>query len=327
MSARARAPYKILREGDFILWTAASNYLGQFLEFLHNILFGSWGWAIVALTVIFRLVTHPLNAKQMRSMQQMQRLQPRLKVLQEKYADDREALSRETMALYREHKVNPASGCLPLLIQLPVLILLFNVLRASAAKFGEQTFFGVPLAGTVLSALAKAVGHEGASNPLIGVGEAFRAVSANPAGLRHATVYLPILLLLALIVFLTWYQQKLTSSDNPQMASMGVIMPIFMGFICLSMPGGLLVYWMLSSLFAVLQQMYTVRKVAKEEKPVLYAERPREGETAKKAVYAPKRKGGSAAPRKGDGADIPAAGQKQSSFVYDDDSFIPRRSK
>ena len=312
------------------MWSAASNYLGQFLEFLHNILFGSWGWAIVALTVIFRLVTHPLNAKQMRSMQQMQRLQPRLKVLQEKYKDDREALSRETMALYKENKVNPASGCLPLLIQLPVLILLFNVLRDSAAKFGNDTFFGVPLAGTVLTALAKAVGFAGADNPMLGIGEAFKAVSANPAGLKNVMVYLPIVILLALIVFLTWYQQKLTSNDNPQMATMGIIMPIFMGFICISMPGGLLVYWMLSSLFAVIQQKYTVSKVAKEEKPVLYAERPRDGETAKKAEFAakPARKTSAPAPKKDSFADIPSSSDK-TAFVYedDDDSFIPRRKK
>ena len=311
------------------MWSAASNYLAQFLEFLHNILFGSWGWAIVALTVIFRLVTHPLNAKQMRSMQQMQRLQPRLKVLQEKYKDDKEALSRETMALYKENKVNPASGCLPLLVQLPVLILLFNVLRDSAAKFGTDTFFGVPLAGTVLTGLAKAVGFEGWNNPLLGIGETFKAVAANPKGLVNVGAYLPILILLILIVFLTWYQQKLTSNDNPQMAMMGTIMPIFMGFICISMPGGLLIYWMLSSLFAVIQQKYTVNKVAKEEKPVLYAERPREGEAAKKAEFTakPARKPAPAA-KKDSWNDIPASSGKAEAFEYeDDDSFIPRRKK
>lgn len=310
------------------MWSAASNYLAQFLEFLHNILFGSWGWAIVALTVIFRLVTHPLNAKQMRSMQQMQRLQPRLKVLQEKYKDDKEALSRETMALYREHKVNPASGCLPLLVQLPVLILLFNVLRDSAAKFGTDTFFGVPLAGTVLTGLANAVGYEGAANPLLGIGETFKAVAANPKGLVNVGAYLPILILLALIVFLTWYQQKLTGNDNPQMAMMGTIMPIFMGFICISMPGGLLIYWMLSSLFAVIQQKYTVSKVAKEEKPVLYAERPRDGETAKKAEFAAKPARKPAPAKKESYADIPVSSGKAEAFEYeDDDSFIPRRKK
>ena len=286
------------------MWSAASNYLGQFLEFLHNILFGSWGWAIVALTVIFRLVTHPLNAKQMRSMQQMQRLQPRLKVLQEKYKDDKEALSRETMALYKENKVNPASGCLPLLIQLPVLILLFNVLRDSASKFGTDTFFGVPLAGTVLTGLAKAVGLEGWNNPLLGIGETFKAVAANPAGLVNVGAYLPILILLILIVFLTWYQQKLTGNDNPQMATMG-------------------------SLFAVIQQKYTVNKVAKEEKPVLYAERPREGETAKKAEFAAKPARKASAPAKKESfADIPVSSGKAEAFEYeDDDSFIPRRKK
>jgi len=299
------------------------------LEFLHNILFNNWGWAIVALTVIFRLVTHPLNARQMKSMQQMQRLQPRLKVLQEKYKDDKEALSRETMALYKENHVNPASGCLPLLVQLPVLILLFNVLRDSASKFGTDTFFGVPLAGTVVSSLAKAAGYEGADNPMLGIGEAFKAVGQNPGGLTNVMTYLPIVLLLALIIFLTWYQQKLSSNDNPQMATMGIIMPIFMGFICLTMPGGLLVYWMLSSLFAVAQQMYTVRKVAKEEKPVLYTERPREGEQVKKAAFAPKpsRKAQAPAPKK-DTYDIPSGSGKLDAFDYDDDdSFIPRRKK
>ncbi|MCI6260692.1 MAG: YidC/Oxa1 family membrane protein insertase, partial [Pyramidobacter sp.] len=70
------------------MWKALSDYLFQFLNLLYSMT-GNWGWAIVALTVIVRLVLHPLNAKQMRSMQQMQRLQPRLKVLQEKYANDR----------------------------------------------------------------------------------------------------------------------------------------------------------------------------------------------------------------------------------------------
>ena len=79
------------------MWQAAGDYLYKFLQLLYT-LTGNWGLAIVAMTVIVRLLLHPLNAKQMRSMQQMQRLQPRLKVLQEKYADDRETLSRETMA-------------------------------------------------------------------------------------------------------------------------------------------------------------------------------------------------------------------------------------
>ena len=71
---------------------------------------------------------HPLTQKQMVSMQRMQKLQPRIKVLQNKYGDDKETLNREMMALYKEEKVSPAAGCLPLLIQLPIFILLYRVL-------------------------------------------------------------------------------------------------------------------------------------------------------------------------------------------------------
>ncbi len=305
------------------MWKAAGDYLYKFLQFIYS-LTGNWGLAIVVMTVIIRVVLHPLNAKQMRSMQQMQRLQPRLKVLQEKYADDRDALSRETMALYKENKVNPASGCLPLLIQLPILILLFNVLRNTS--FDGASFLGIPLEGTVLSSLALAVGYSGDALK-IGFTDVCRAVAANPSGLLNIGTYLPILALLLLIIFLTWYQQKMSSQGNPQMATMNIVMPFFMGFICLSMPGGLTLYWMLSSLFAVIQQWYTVRSVAKEEKPVLFKEKPKEGDTSRQAVYVtkPAKKEVKPAPRK-ESTDIPTGRGKPD--VYDDfESFIPRKHK
>ena len=309
------------------MWQAASDYLYKFLQFLHGVI-GNWGLTIIALTVIVRVVLHPLNAKQMRSMQQMQRLQPRLKVLQEKYGDDRDALSRETMALYKENHVNPASGCLPLLIQLPILILLFNVLRKTS--FGGASFLGIPLEGTVLSTIAEAVGHSSEAATPMGIGfmEAFRAAAANPSGLL-SLAYVPILVLLLIIVGLTFFQQKMTSQGNPQMATMNIFMPIFMGFICLSMPGGLLIYWGMSSLFAVGQQVYSVKSVSKEEKPVLYKEKPREGGEAKKADFAPKAAKPEAkskpAARK-DAYEIPKGSAKAGE--YDDfDSFIPSKRK
>ena len=89
------------------------------LESLY-LLTNSWGLAIILLTILVRIAMHPLTQKQMVSMQRMQKLQPMMKVLQEKYQDDKETLNREVMSLYKEHKVNPAAGCLPLLIQLPI---------------------------------------------------------------------------------------------------------------------------------------------------------------------------------------------------------------
>src|SRR3954462_1202250 len=89
----------------------------------------SWAWSIIALTIIVRLLLVPLTVKQMKSMQAMQRLQPEIKKLQEKYKDDRQRLNQELMAFYKENKLNPFGSCLPLVLQLPVFFSLFLVLR------------------------------------------------------------------------------------------------------------------------------------------------------------------------------------------------------
>ncbi len=265
------------------MWASASNALYLFLAFLYDKT-SSWGLAIILLTVIVRLVLHPLNSKQLSSMQKMQKLQPRLKVLQEKYANDRETLSRETMALYRENNVNPAAGCLPLLVQLPILILLFNVLRRTS--FGGAAFLGVSLEGSVLTTMAQALQIPFENMLEVGFMTVVRGIGASPAGLANLSVYLPNLILLVLIVVVTWFQQKMTSQGNPQMTTMNIFMPLFMGFICLSMPGGVMLYWFMSSLLAVVQQWWVIRKVAGEEKPALYKEKPRS--QAQKTPAAPK---------------------------------------
>ncbi|MDY3869177.1 MAG: YidC/Oxa1 family membrane protein insertase [Pyramidobacter sp.] len=288
------------------MWSAASKYLFDFLNFLYSFI-GSWGWAIIVLTLLVRIVLHPLNAKQMVSMQKMQKLQPRLKVLQEKYANDKETLSRETMALYKENNVNPAAGCLPLLIQLPILILLFQVLRETS--FGGASFAGITLEGSVLTTMADALGMTYASVAEVGFTDVFKAIGANPAGLLKVGTYLPNLLLLLAIAFLTWFQQKLSSSGNPQMAGMNIFMPIFMAFICLSMPGGVMLYWGFSSFLACAQQWWTVRKVNNEEKPVLLKEKPRAGKDEgepEKATFTPR-------------PERPQPPKPK----YDDDDFIP----
>ena len=127
----------------------------RLMELVHGFT-GSWGLAIITLTLIVRLLLHPLTQKQMASMQKMQKLQQRIKMLQEKYKDDKESLNREMMALYRENKVNPeAAGCLPLLVQLPVFILLYQVLTNydfSGVSFRNQ------LDGSVLSTIGQAIG-------------------------------------------------------------------------------------------------------------------------------------------------------------------------
>ncbi len=256
------------------IWNGASDLLLAVLNLFYSIT-NSYGFSIVLLTIIVRLALYPLNQKQLMSMQHMQKIQPRLAVLQQKYANDKEKLNQETMRLYKENKVNPAAGCLPLLIQLPILILLFNVLRTY--DFAGTSFLGILLGSSTLSGLAQAVGVAADQSGNYGFMSVLMGILNNSGGLVNVGYYMGDLLLLIGISVLTWAQQKLSSvGSNPQLAMMNTIMPFFMAFICLSMPGGVMLYWGLSSLIGVVQQ-YFVMKKTKEElavKPTLYKNKP-----------------------------------------------------
>src|SRR6478672_7305896 len=100
------------------------------MVFIHdNVVGGSWGLAIIGLTVLIRAVLVPLTYRQLKGMQEMQRLSPQIAALKEKYKDDKQRQQQEIMAFYRENKINPLASCLPLLLQLPVFISLFYMLR------------------------------------------------------------------------------------------------------------------------------------------------------------------------------------------------------
>src|SRR4029077_9295238 len=102
------------------------------MVFIHNnFVGGSWGFAIVGLTVVIRAVLVPLTFRQLKSMQEMQRLAPHIQALKEKYKDDKQRQQQEIMNFYREHKINPLASCLPLLLQLPVFVSLFYMLRTA----------------------------------------------------------------------------------------------------------------------------------------------------------------------------------------------------
>ena len=274
------------------MWAQAKALLLGLLQFIHNAITSigigtnfAWGLAIIALTLLVRLVMHPLTQKQMTSMQKMQKLQPQIKVLQEKYGDDKDTLNRETMALNKENKVNPASGCLPLLIQLPIFILLYGVLYdlTKTEAFTNVTFFGVNLGGSVLTTVANAlnlVDEAGVKIPdeQLGVVMVFLSSFTN-LGLLFSNISMWIFnfILLILIAWLTWYQQHLTSAGNPQMSMMNWFMPLFLTFICFGLPGGVLLYWGVSSLMGIIHQVRISRKTTEEmkQKPTLYQEKPK----------------------------------------------------
>jgi YidC/Oxa1 family membrane protein insertase len=193
----------------------------------------NYGIAIILLTVMVRLVTAPLAVGQMRSMKRMGDLQPKLKELQEKFKDDRQRQSQEMMKLYREAGVNPLGGCLPLLLQFPVFIGLYYALQSSIdlrqAAFGlwiddlsqPETLFTIP-----------------------GVGWPVRV--------------LPILMTLSMVV-----QQRMTpmtSMDPVQQRTMLIVMPVMFFFMFYGFPSGLVLYWFVSNLLAIAQQLYLNRQ-------------------------------------------------------------------
>src|SRR6202051_2989727 len=111
------------------------------MVFIHdNVVGGSWGLAIIGLTVVIRAALVPLTFRQLKSMQQMQRLAPQIQALKEKYKDDKQRQQQEIMKFYQENKINPLASCLPLLLQLPVFISLFYMLRSDLKKHicGDQ---------------------------------------------------------------------------------------------------------------------------------------------------------------------------------------------
>ena len=274
------------------MWAQAKALLFGLLDIIHNGITSigigtnfAWGLAIIALTLLVRLLMHPLTAKQMASMQKMQKLQPQLKVLQEKYADDKDKLNQETMALYKDNKVNPASGCLPLIIQLPIFILLYGVLYdlTKTEGFTDVTFLGVNLGGSVLTTVANAlnlVDEAGVRIPdeQLGFIMVFLSSFTNLGLLfSHVGMWLANFILLVLIAYLTWLQQHLTSAGNSQMAMMNWFMPLFLTFICFGLPGGVLLYWGVSSLMGIIHQLRVSRKTSEEMsvKPTLYKEKPK----------------------------------------------------
>lgn len=208
--------------------------------------------AIVVLTVIIRMLTYPLFARQQQTSKKMQQLQPRLKKLQEKYKDDREKLAQAQMELYREAGVNPLGGCLPLLLQFPILIGLYQGIFFALASTPFQL---VDLPERLL-----VTGLDGLI-PLenIWLGMDLRQPPTPPLNPIYA------LALPALVLVTTWLQTRFTmpqskpSEDGkPDQAaamtrSMTTIMPIMFGFISLTLSVGLSIYFLTSNLMSIIQ--------------------------------------------------------------------------
>lgn len=212
------------------------------LRFLNRV-FGNWGIAIIVFSIIMKAIFYPLTRTQTRQMRQMQMLQPKLNELKQKHKDNPQVLNQETMQLYRLYKINPLSGCLPLLVQLPVFWALYAVLRA----FIELRGAGFVLWITDLSEPDTLFGHL----PFFG----------NPAfGL------LPVLMGVSFIA-----QNLLTSTDKKNWA-LTIIFPIFITAIFLNFPSGLQLYWFMYNILSILESIIGIKGGKSWRKPRLRKE-------------------------------------------------------
>lgn len=211
------------------------DIIARVLIFFYNIA-GDYGLAIILLTLAVRLITLPLSMKQLASTRAMQRIAPEQKRLQEKYKDDKDKLNKELMELYREHNINPLGGCLPLLIQFPILIAVFGVLRDPEIMYNAIPDFSPLFAG------------------LIDLNLSFKDLLKEGGGI--ATYILPALIPL-LAGLTTYIQTKQTTAGQTQgsggMGSMTLFMPMLIIFFSYSLPQGLPLYWLVGNIFSIVQ--------------------------------------------------------------------------
>jgi YidC/Oxa1 family membrane protein insertase len=248
-------------------WTALLDLLGTILAFFYSLV-PNYGVAIILLTLLIGAITFPLTLKQTRSMRAMQAIQGDVKKLQAEYKHDRQELNQRLMALYQENNVNPASGCLPLLVQMPIWFALFSVLRTPDRFPAGSALFTVirePAAAiaTAADAAAKWAIDIPGNLKILGLNLLVSPSDALSGGGIGAVI--PYAILIVIVAASSYYQQYQTqkrrtddpAGQTPQAQGMQTalkIMPLFFAFISFNFITGLVLYFATSNLFRIGQQ-------------------------------------------------------------------------
>ena len=211
--------YQFEMAKDYGFFSVLAKPLMHVLKFFYNFI-GNYGFAIILLTVCIKIIFWPLTQKSYKSMKGMQNLQPQMQKLREKYSNDKQRLNQEMMSFYKENKVNPLGGCLPMLIQIPVFFALYQVLLGAIELRHAPFIFWI----TDLS-----VKDPYYITPVI----------------MGATMFI---------------QQKMTPTNvDPTQAKIMLMMPVVFTFMFLNFPAGLVIYWMVNNLLTILQQ-YLIKR-------------------------------------------------------------------
>src|SRR5262245_18689533 len=243
------------------------NFFGAILAFFYGII-PNLGVSIILLTILVMLVMFPLTAKQAKSMLAMQRAQPEIKKLQAKYKHDRAKLNEEMMKFYQENKINPLAGCLPLLVQMPVFLALFRVMR--------DPYQHIPKSSDLYAAFCTGPGgklHTNQCNlPKLGLPNPQEFLGMNLS--QHATGVtggfldaLPYFILVGLVIVTGFLQARQSRRNAPnmnsQMAIVTTVLPIAFGLFSLQFPAGLVLYFLVSNLWRLGQQELIMHKITR----------------------------------------------------------------
>lgn len=239
--------------GSWSLVKAVAKPLFSVLRFLHDFTH-NYGISIILLTLGIKALFVPLQYKSYKSMKQMQEIQPKVVALQNKFKDDRDRLNKELIKLYRDHKVNPVGGCLPMLLQTPVFVALFNILYMTI------DLRQAPFVGWI-----------------------------TDLSVQDPYYILPIIMGVSMVV-----QQKIMPTTmDPTQAKVMLILPAFMTLLFLTFPAGLVLYWLTNNVLTIGQQVVTDRYVFKTSTPFvgtampLFPDEPDGGKPAKKSREKP----------------------------------------
>jgi YidC/Oxa1 family membrane protein insertase len=264
---------------------ALLDAIGWLVAWLYD-LTGNFGFAIIILTIVFRIVLLPLGIKQIKSMQAMQALQPKIKEIQKKFKGNKQKVQEQTMKLYQEYGVNPLGGCLPLLLQFPILIAMYSVIRAPVPMPADPQNPGVvEYHGNHLpedSQLFKDITeHEGRGQHFLFMNlqcspqQAGKTVpvvdtTRKPTGATlncgdSTPDRIPYYVMLALMIATTFYSSRQTQKATPSAAQnqqtqiITKVMPVMFGIFGFGFPAGLVLYWSVSNLFQIGQQAVMLR--------------------------------------------------------------------
>jgi YidC/Oxa1 family membrane protein insertase len=217
------------------------------LVFFHDSVGASWGLSIILLTIVVRALLLPLAVKQFRSMQALQRIAPHLKVLQEKYKDDKQRLQQETMKFYQEHKVNPFASCLPLVAQLPVFLSLFYMLRKDLRHD-----------------ICPDINPAGIANPKpCGQTDASQFWFIHDITDKATGSVLVVLLVLYVGSQLVSSLLMMTATADKNQKLIMLVLPFFFVAFVFNFPAGLIMYWITTNIWTIAQQQFLRRVIGR----------------------------------------------------------------